>query len=196
MLQISPEHITEISDALNNDKIVALPTETVFGLAISLNSEIALEKLMRLKNRNIGSGKVFTLVPTKKSKIESFATIPDLAVPLIKKYFPGPLTLILPKNPEFSHPYFNNFTDIGLRIPDFPLIHELLKISTPLLLTSANLRSEPTCKTPEEVLEKLPVVDVLVNAPAGNTAPSTILKINQKISLVRKGALNLPIDNY
>lgn len=180
----SPE---AIASALKSGQLIALPTETVFGLAVSLNSESAIERLIRLKDREINSGKVFTLVPETPEDIKSYAHIPDLAKPLIEKYVPGPLTLILPKNPSFKNPYFDHFDEIGLRIPDFPLFADLLKNSGPLLLTSANLRGEDPYETPDEIIEKLPTIDAIVPTPAGHTPPSTILKINQKVTIIRKG---------
>ena len=187
MLQFPSENIDKIAEILTNDGLVALPTETVFGLATSLNSKKALAKLIKLKNREINSGKVFTLVPKSPEDIKIYAKIPALSRPLIKNHFPGPLTLILPKNPNFKHPYFDNFSEIGLRIPDFPLFKNLLPRSGPLLLTSANLRGEDPCKNYEEVLEKLPSVDAVVAAPAGNTTPSTIVRVTDKIEILRKG---------
>ena len=84
-------------------KIVTVPTETVEGYAVSLNSELAIRRLMKLKDRNFHSSKVFTLVPENKSAISKYAIISDPAKDLIEKYTPGELTLILPKNPNFHH---------------------------------------------------------------------------------------------
>lgn len=190
MPQILPiTAIDSILSSLKSGRLVALPTETVFGLAVSLSSESAIDKLMKLKDRDIDSGKVFTLVPEAPESIKNYAIIPSIADPLIKNHIPGPLTLILPKNPAFKHPYFDNFDEIGLRIPDFPLFTKLLPEAGPLLLTSANLRGRPTYKTSEEIIKNLPV-DTIVTSPAGNTPPSTILKVtNNKIDIIRQGGI-------
>lgn len=177
-----------IATALKSGQLVALPTETVFGLAVSLNSEPAIKKLIKLKDRDYNSGKVFTLIPENPESIKDYALVPDLAKSLVKTYFPGPLTLILPKNPSFKNPYFDHFDEIGVRIPDFPLFTKLLPKSGPLLLTSANLRGEAPYRTPDEIIQKLSTIDAIVDSPAGNTAPSTILRVaNNKIDILRQG---------
>jgi L-threonylcarbamoyladenylate synthase len=192
MLQIEPHSVTKIAELLKNDQVVALPTETVFGLAISLNSLPALSKLIEIKNRQINSGKVFTLVPTNPQDISTYANVPKPAAQLIERYFPGPLTLILPKNPDYTHPYFDNFPKIGVRIPDFSLFKRLLPLSGPLLLTSANPRGEEPCLDPKEVIIRLPDIDAVVMLPAANTPPSTILDFSaDQPKIIRQGLLKI-----
>ena len=186
MKSFSVDSIGKIAASFKSGKIIALPTETVFGLAVSLDSSTASERLMNLKDRSVDSGKVFTLVPESPETIKTYANIPDLAKPLIENYVPGPLTLILPKNPTFKHPYFDHFSSIGLRIPDFPLFRKLLKKSGPLLLTSANLRGQPSYQSPSEIAQNLPI-DALVEAPAANQQPSTIVKVTDHLEILRKG---------
>lgn len=130
----------QIIDDLLSGKIVTVPTETVEGYAVALSSEQGIRNLMKLKDRDFDSGKVFTLVPESKKVINKYVLIPDQAKPLINKYIPGELTLILPKNPEFKHFYFDHYDTIGIRIPDHPLFPKLLKTVGPIILTSANPR--------------------------------------------------------
>ncbi|MBR0467391.1 L-threonylcarbamoyladenylate synthase [Candidatus Saccharibacteria bacterium] len=133
-------------------KIVTVPTETVEGYAVSLNSELAIRRLMKLKDRNFHSSKVFTLVPENKSAISKYAIISDPAKDLIEKYTPGELTLILPKNPNFHHFYYDHFDTIGIRIPNHTLFQEILPQTGPLILTSAN----PRGGTPKSTAGHLP----------------------------------------
>ena len=156
-------------------KIVTIPTETVEGYAVSLNSEPAIQKLMKLKDRNYNSGKIFTLVPENKTKISEYCIIPKTAEPLIEKYIPGELTLILPKNPNFHHFYYDHYNTIGVRIPNHPLFAEILPQTGPLILTSANLRGG----TPKSTTGHL---------------PSTILDFSSKRpQILRQGNLTLNI---
>ena len=133
-------------------KIVTIPTETVEGYAVFLKSEPAIRKLMQLKDRDFNSDKIFTLVPENKSAITKYVIIPDAATPLIEKYFPGELTLILHKNPNFHHFYYDHYNTIGVRIPDHPLFAEILPHTGPLILTSAN----PRGGTPKSITGHLP----------------------------------------
>ena len=137
---------------LLDDQIVTIPTETVEGYAVSLKSEKAIRDLMKLKERDFDSGKIFTLVPESNVAIEKYVVLNDMARKLIKEYFPGELTLILPKNPDFRHFYYNHYDTIGIRIPNHPLFPELLKKVGPLILTSAN----PRGGTPKSLTGHLP----------------------------------------
>ena len=151
-----------IRQLLSHD-VATVPTETVEGYAVLLNDEIAIKKLMKLKNRGFESGKVFTLVPENPDAIKNYAIIPDQARGLIKKHIPGELTLILPKNPTFKNYYFDHFETIGIRIPDHQFFKEILAITGPMLLTSAN----PRGGTPKSLTGHLPstIVDFTGNSP-------------------------------
>ena len=193
MIQISKDSTSQIINALNSGQVVALPTETVYGLAISLNSPTALEKLIYLKRRDLKSGKVFTLVPPTKSDFSTFSVPTRLSRTFISKYVPGEITLILHKNPEFSHPYFNHFSTIGLRLPKSQLFFNILPETGPLLLTSANPRGDKPATSSEEVAETLPKVDVIVKGktPSGKL-PSTVVDLTGKTPVViRQGDLKL-----
>lgn len=175
MLEISPDNVSQIIKSLNSGLVVALPTETVYGLAISLSSAAALEKLIYLKKRDIDSGKVFTLVPESTSTIQNYAKLNKFSATLVNKYIPGEITLVLPKSSDFSHPYFDHFKNIGIRIPKHPLFQKILKETGPLLLTSANPRGDIPATTSDEVKKTMPKIDILVMGTSGKHNPSTII---------------------
>lgn len=145
-------------NVLRAGRIATVPTETVEGYAVALSSEQGIKDLMTLKDRDYNSGKIFTLVPESKAVISKYVIIPPAAQPLISKCIPGELTLVLPKNPNFHHFYYDEFAHrglnigIGIRIPNHPLFPELLKNVGPLLLTSANKKGG----TPKSVTGHLP----------------------------------------
>jgi tRNA threonylcarbamoyl adenosine modification protein (Sua5/YciO/YrdC/YwlC family) len=193
MIQISPERTSEIVKSLKSGQVVALPTETVFGLAISLNSAKALEKLIFLKRRDLNSGKIFTLVPKSRETISEYASLNKLANEYIAKYVPGELTLILNKNPDFSHPYFDHFTTVGIRIPASPLFAKILPETGPLLLTSANPRGGEPAIDSSEVARLLPKVDLIVEGRTREgKLPSTVLDLTgKKPVVIRQGDLEV-----
>ncbi len=156
----NPEKIIK---TLKMGEIATVPTETVEGYAVCLNSEPAIRKLMKLKDRDFDSSKIFTLVPENPAKIADYTLIPDVAKPLIEKYVPGELTLILPKNPAFRHFYYDHYDTIGIRIPDYALIAQILSEVGPLILTSAN----PRGGTPKSTTGHLPstIVDLTTETP-------------------------------
>ena len=166
----------QIIDDLMSGKIATVPTETVEGYAVTLNSEQGIRDLMKLKDRDFNSGKVFTLVPESKDAIKKYALIPNQAQSLIDKYVPGELTLILPKNPEFKHFYYDRYNTIGIRIPDHPLFPELLEKVGPIILTSAN----PRGGTPKSLTGHQPSTIIDFTDPQN---PKLLRQGNLKISL-------------
>ncbi len=164
----------QIITDLKSNKIVTIPTETVEGYAVMLSSDKAIKDLMIKKDRDYSSGKVFTLVPESSNAITKYAHVTDYAKSLISKYFPGELTLILPKNPDFHHFYYDHFNTIGIRIPDHPLFKEILPGTGPLILTSAN----PRGGTPKSI---------------NGHKPSTIIDLTSKTpKIIRQGNLKIP----
>lgn len=171
----------KIVAALKAEEIVTLPTETVEGYAVLLNSTLAIQNLIALKDRDFDSGKIFTMVPESPEAISKYALIPPAAQPLIEQYFPGELTLILPKNPAFHHFYYDEFEKrgqkigIGLRIPNHPLFTKILPFTGPLILTSAN----PRGGTPVSTTGHLPstIIDFT------STTPKILRQGNLEITL-------------
>ena len=194
MIHLSQDENQKIISSLKAGLVVGLPTETVYGLAISLNSASALEKLIYLKRREINSGKVFTLVPRNVSDINSYALLNRESSLLIKKYFPGELTLILKKNPSFHHPYFDHFASIGIRIPKHPLFYQILEETGPLLLTSANKRGKTPALDSETLEKEMPNLDAIVDGKSGNHSPSTIISfIENPPKIIREGDLKIDL---
>lgn len=168
----------QIIQDLLAEKIVTIPTETVEGYAVMLESEQAVLDLMQLKERGYESGKIFTLVPENKTAISKYASVAKDAQPLITQYFPGELTLIFPKNPDFHHFYYDHFTTIGIRIPDHPLFTEILPQVGPLLLTSAN----PRGGTPKSTTGHQPstIIDFTTNTPKIIRQGNLVINLNNK----------------
>jgi L-threonylcarbamoyladenylate synthase len=190
MKVFSPHEIPAICDFLRTGHILATPTETVFGLCVQYDNFPAIQKLMRLKERGVDSGKIFALMIHDKNLISRFALIPLLARPIIKNHLPDELTLVLPKNPAFKNPYFDHFPTIGIRVPRDPFLQTLLSASGALIMTSANLKGENPALTPEAAA-KLPI-DGVVNASAGGSAPTTVLSVtDRQIQILRQGGLKI-----
>lgn len=181
--------IQEIGQKLRAGEVVALPTETVYGLAVSLESRRGVKRLMALKERGVESGKVFTLVPEKVEDIAQYAVVDEWAERLIEKYLPGELTLVLKKNEAFRHFYFDNFASVGVRVPDFPIFTELLAWSGALLLTSANRRGEGVLGSLAEIAREFPEVEVVdTGMETLGRMPSTVVDCEAR-RILRAGRL-------
>lgn len=88
-------NIDEVVKAIQDEQVVAFPTETVYGLGVKFGSSEALEKLMTAKNRDYS--KAITLMVAHKEDIEKYADVSDTARKLISAFMPGMITLVLRK---------------------------------------------------------------------------------------------------
>ena len=185
------ENITlEAIKTVENDGIVAVPTETIYGLAVRLDRPVAIQKLLHLKDREPGSGKVLSLMLPNVGQMGNYVELTQKSYNLALRYFPGELTMILPKRNDFKHSYFDNFTSVGIRIPNHEYMLELLDNAGALLVTSANLRGRTPCADSEAVRHTLPTVDAVVRGRAGGNLPSTVLDMTVDDPLVlRQGGL-------
>ncbi len=172
---ISQTNKSGAAKILKKGGILAVPTETVYGLAVSLNNEAAILKLLTLKDRAVDSGKVLTIMVPSVKSIKDYAEINHRQMRLARHYFPGELTLILRKNADFQHVYFNNFDTVGIRIPANDYMLKLMEETGPLLVTSANPRGEQPCMHSSEVETRIKSIDGIVRGKAGGSLPSTII---------------------
>jgi L-threonylcarbamoyladenylate synthase len=132
------KNIDKAITLLNQENIIAIPTETVYGLAGNIFSEIALKKIFELKNRPFNN----PLIVHVKSidQIQKIASeIPEIAFKLAEKFWPGPLTLVLKKQPHISDLVTANKDTVAIRMPNHKRTLELLqKLDFPLAAPSAN----------------------------------------------------------
>lgn len=178
------------------DGVISFPTDTVYGLGCLPENIKAVEKIYSLKNRT--QQKPLILLGSSFESLEKYVKyIPENIKQLMNQYWPGPLTIVLPQSryvPEFIN---SNLDSIGIRIPDHPVILEVLKRCTNnnvLATTSANISDQPDLTTYEEVKTNLgDRIDYIIenyNLPIKGT-PSTVITINQDNSLrvLRQGTV-------
>lgn len=187
---IKPEDRASAIATLNNGGILAVPTETVYGLAVRLDNEPAILKLLTLKDRPVDSGKILTIMVPSVKDIPDFAQVNRHQMNFARHYLPGELTVILKKNPNFKHVYYDNFDTIGIRIPAHEYMLDLLRATGPLLVTSANPRGEVPCMHSHEVQNRIKNIDGVIRGRAGGSLPSTIVDLSEpEPRLLRAGGL-------
>ncbi|MHB9154581.1 MAG: L-threonylcarbamoyladenylate synthase [Endomicrobiales bacterium] len=140
--------LNKAAEVLRRGGIVVFPTDTVYGLAVSAFNKEAQVRLYRLKGRLYR--KPLIIMPRDIASLELIADIPPHARKLMKKFWPGPLTLVLPATP-LGRIVMGGRADLGARIPDNRVALELLKCCDfPLATTSANPSSRPSAKSARE----------------------------------------------
>ena len=146
----NPLHVQQAVDALCAGELLGLPTETVYGLAADASNENAVAKIFQAKGRP--SNHPLIVHVAHADSVKKFASdIPDFAQKLMSQFWPGPLTLILPRQTEMAAAAAGGQNSVGLRCPSHPVAHEVLKACAAkgvwgLAAPSANLfgRVSPT----------------------------------------------------
>ncbi len=148
-----PTALQHALDVLKHGGIVAFPTDTVYGLATLPTLEESIESLYIIKDRN--REKAIAILMSSYSELSDVASVVSpLAMRLAETFWPGPLTLIMPRHPRLPEILANNNT-IGVRVPNHPVALGLLKLSGPLAVTSANLSGQDNACTAAEVLRQI-----------------------------------------
>ena len=180
---------------MKEGKLVAIPTETVYGLAANGLKPEAVTEIFRVKNRPFFNPLI--LHSESISKIESF--ISSFSGPmqlLAEKFWPGPMTLLLPRNPNVIHDLVTaGLPRVAVRIPDHPVALSLLKeLDFPLAAPSANPFGYVSPTSAEHVAKQLgdKIPYILDGGPCKVGIESTILALgkNEKGVIFRKGGLS------
>ena len=149
-------NMEQLSDAvamLRKGGLVAVPTETVYGLAADAENSAAIWTLFEVKQRE--REKAFSILVTGMDMVERYCeNIPPVAYALAEKYWPGPLTMILEDKGVVSAMVNDEGDTLGVRCPDHPLTLAILReLGRPLAAPSANISDQPSPKTTKEVLD-------------------------------------------
>ena len=177
------QQITQILQILKDGGMIAMPTDTIYGLAVDATDEDAVKRLFTAKKR---SDKHFTLF-MPKSEIGEFVVITKHKI--IDFFMPGQLTVILRKRPNVSLPYVSE--KIGIRIPQHNFVLRLLsEYGKPLAVTSANISGEPPLTSPYDIVEHFTDARMVIDDGMLFSVPSTVLDLTVTPPLVmRKGAI-------
>lgn len=171
------EQLASVIQALVQQHVVAYPTEAVFGLGCDPDSEVAVMRLLALKQRPVEKGLILIaadyqqLAPyiddsllSEKQKATMFAT------------WPGPVTWVMPARPTTPSWLTGQFTSLAVRVSAHPLVRELCQaFGKPIVSTSANLSGLPPCRSAQEVLAQFgETFPVLPGETSGRQNPSEI----------------------
>lgn len=179
----NPKIIAEAAAALREGKLIIMPTDTVYGVAADFFNEKSIALLQKIKKRP--AEKSIPILAADCRQIEKIkARFGTIGQELTKRYWPGPLTLVLPLGDQWE----------GFRIPNHKAALAIIKAAGGLLrVTSANLSGRPPALTAAEAASALPDgVALAVDAgPAAGGIPSTVVKIiNEKAIILREGAIS------
>lgn len=188
----------EIINVLTNGGVIAYVTDTVWGLGCLPNNQSAVKKIYEIKKREaqkpliLMSNEIYPLLDYVKP-------IPKIGQILIKKYFPGALTIVTDKSENTPDYITSSMPTVGIRVPDNEVFREICEIipGHVLATTSANLSHQPSAKTYEQALENMSGLADLIIEDYGYAAKgleSTVVGVmNNELRIFRQGAIHLDI---
>ena len=186
------EKLSQASELLKTGQLVAVPTETVYGLAGNGLDEQAVEQIYEVKGRPQVKP-LSLMVPDAGAMERCCREVPPQALALARRFWPGPLTIVLRSKELVPAIVRAGGETVGLRCPDHPMTLELLRLSgVPFAAPSANPSGEPSPKTAEEVKAYFDgkIAAIVDGGPCGLGKESTILDMSQKpFRILRQGAL-------
>lgn len=162
--------------ALEEGRVVALPTDTVYGLAARLDRPEAMAAIFRVKGRPGGLA-LPVLVGRWRQALDVATSWPHSASMLAARFWPGALTVVVPVDPALGGRLGGGGETAGLRHPDHKLVQSLCRQAGPLATTSANLHGVPPCTTAAEVEDAFAdsEVSLVVDGDRCDGAPSTVV---------------------
>lgn len=182
--------ITSALEILYSGGLVAFPTDTVYGLGALAFDGKAVESIYTAKERPVEKA-IPVLIGDRKDLSQVAEEIPLFAARLIARFWPGPLTVLVPKKPALPEVVSAN-PAVGVRVPDHEVARALLRLSGPLAVTSANRSSQPSPTTAQEVLQQLGgrIALILDGGKTPGGIPSTLVDCTgTELQILREGPI-------
>ena len=192
LLPANAESIQVALQILREGGLVAFPTDTVYGVGALVFDGKAVESIYVAKQRPIE--KAIPVLMADAADMEKVGMdIPEVAYQLAARFFPGPLTCLIPKQPTLPESVSATET-VGVRVPDHEVARALLRAAGPMAVTSANISGQPSPSTAQEVLAQLNGrIDLILDGgktPGG--VPSTLVDCTGKdLKILREGPISL-----
>ncbi len=170
--------------------LVVYPTETFYALGANALNKKAVEEIFRVKKRPLS--KPIPIIIADKSWLKDIVIeVPEVAIHLIKKYWPGPLTIVFRASNKLPSNLTGGTGKIGIRVCSHPLAQRLVSlVKVPITATSANISGEPPPNSIESV--SLNGIDIIDGGPVLGRVPSTIIDVTSTPPVIlRQGAIKI-----
>jgi L-threonylcarbamoyladenylate synthase len=190
IIPAGPDALDAAERALRAGQLIGVPTDTVYGLAADAFHTGAADRLFAAKRRPRDVD-LPVLVYGGVQARDLVIGVPDVAHRLMERFWPGALTLVLPRRPELVVDLGEDEATIGVRCPDHDVLRDLCRRVGPLATTSANLHGQPTATTAGEVARLFgPAVPVVLDGGTCAGSPSTVVDCTgEQPKLLREGRI-------
>ena len=184
----------EASDVLKAGGVILFPTDTLYGLGADALSDEAVQKIYDIKGRD--EKKPIHGIASDVNMLEVYGVLSDIGRTIAQRFFPGPLTLILEKRPEFDSGITKGIATIGFRIPNNEFDREVARVfGRPYTATSANIAGQKPQRSLGAILAQLgpaiAMIDIAFDAgELPQSEPSTVIDVSSDEAVVlRNGAI-------
>lgn len=187
----TPNTITSALEVLLSGGLVAFPTDTVYGVGSMAFHEKAVESIYIAKDRPME--KALPILIGDSTDLSKVADeIPLFAMKLIARFWPGPLTVLVPKKPTLPEAISATST-VGVRVPDHDVTRSLLRLAGPMAVTSANISGKDPPTTAQQVFEQLNgrIAMIIDGGETPGGIPSTLVDCTgDEIQVLREGPIS------
>lgn len=187
-----PDAVKAAVGRLRDGEVVAVPTDTVYGVAVDAFQPGAVERLFVAKDRPKGLAVPVLIASTDDLAHLVEGDVDVFARRLVDRFWPGGLTIVLPRKSELAGlDLGGDAATIGVRCPDHRLVRELCRLVGPLATTSANRHREPTPPDAAGVAEALGAgVDLVLDGGICEGDPSTVVSVfGDEVTILREGRI-------
>ncbi|MDE6004255.1 MAG: threonylcarbamoyl-AMP synthase [Oscillospiraceae bacterium] len=195
LLNNTPEDLEIAGKLLKNGELVAIPTETVYGLGADARNEKAVRAIFQAKGRPADNPLIVHIADM--NMLEQIASeIPDIAINLAKKFWAGALTMIFPKRPEIPYVTSGGLETVGVRMPSHPIARKIIELAgCPIAAPSANRSGLPSPTTAKHVMDDMNgrISAVLDGGQCQVGVESTVICFDnpETIHILRPGVISL-----
>lgn len=191
-MRLGPSDLAIAARILKRGGLVAFPTETVYGLGANALDDRAVRKIFRAKGRP-AKNPLIVHVSTRAQADQVAVRIPAEARRLMRRFWPGPLTLVLPKSPLLPYSVTAGLDTVAVRMPAHPIAQELIRLAgVPVAAPSANASGRPSPTSSAHVLDDLDgrIHAVVVGGPSKHGVESTVLDVTRRpFTVLRPGVI-------
>ena len=183
------EGIRKSVEIIENGGVIIFPTDTVYGIGCNPYNANAVKKIYQIKSRE--KTKSLPVLASSIEIVKQITIMDEFTEKIVKKYWPGPLTLILKLKDKNLKKSLNLEDKIAVRIPNSVCTLKLLNKCNLIVGTSANVSGDSSFTNPQECIKNIKNYDVFVDGGTiTSKGESTIIEIeNEKIHVIREGAL-------
>jgi tRNA threonylcarbamoyl adenosine modification protein (Sua5/YciO/YrdC/YwlC family) len=188
----SQELIDHVVKVLEKGGVIIYPTDTMYAMGCSIQSQQAVNRICEIKQIKPAKNR-FSFICADLSSIANFAKVSDFAFKLLKRYLPGPYTFVLPASSKVPSVLVQGKKTVGIRIPDYQPILDIVKqLGHPLLTTTLpqdGLEVEEYTD-PSLIFERYEnQVDLVLDGGYGGHFPSSVIEISDdSVEIIREGA--------